>query len=388
MPYRHIPNLVGETVDAGRLLVVEVLGTGAFGAVYRAEDTLTSTHYAIKCLFPDSPARQALLAKRGLSVDYRFAVEAEHHALASDHPNVLTLHRTFTEQGDRYLVLDLCEGGTLLEVLQTPHFWQRDDRIKQAFIQLVDAVSHCHNKGIAHRDLKPDNILLSADKHHYYLADFGLATKVITSHGFGAGSKCYKSPECIGKEHSAKTYDTQTSDVWAIGIILINVLTGQFPWEKALTSDEHYEQYLKERTHLSFMTPLSPQANALLSRVLEPNPILRITLAELRNELIGVERFLMSEAELAHASEYARDAYEGRAQSLGVEYRLPPAVDSSPPTPSMPSTPDLVWAPDTTQTSDIRTPSPLTVIVTDLVTTSSAVDEGNQTRAMHNMKIR
>lgn len=181
--------------------------------------------------------------------------------------------------------------------------------------------------------------------------------------------------------------------MWAIGIILINVLTGQFPWEMALASDEHYEHYLKDRAHLSFMTPLSPQATTLLSHILEPNPALRITLLELRKELLGIERFLMSEVELAHASEYARDAYEGFAQSLGVEYHLPPAVDSPPPTPSMPSTPDLVWAPDTAPTSDIRTPSDITVAIADSATNAtSSADDGEKRsgvlRAMNNMKIR
>lgn len=185
-----MPDLTGRSLDGGRYRLLESLGSGAYGKVYRAIDIsrqLSSPKfYAIKCMNkPASGTHPELLQKR----------EFSHHKRVSSHPNVVTFHRTWADRHQVYVVLDLCTGGDLFSAItERGVFYKNSKLIKNTFIQLISAVRYCHAMGVYHRDIKPENVLCSDDGSEIWLADFGLSTTKKISRDFGCGSSYYMSP--------------------------------------------------------------------------------------------------------------------------------------------------------------------------------------------------
>jgi serine/threonine protein kinase len=181
-----ISALAGKYVDGGALYLVEILGSGGFGVVYRAVSMQESDkQFAVKVV-----ARRFRQSKQDEQLQ-----ELDFHARVSEHPNVVTFHRSFSDANHLYFVFDACLGGDLFSAVCERAVYYNNDRLtKKAFIQLLDAVAFCHTKGIYHRDLKPENVLCAANGSRLYLTDFGLATDEITSSSFRCGSALYMSP--------------------------------------------------------------------------------------------------------------------------------------------------------------------------------------------------
>ena len=188
-------DLSGELVDHGRLKLLDILGSGAYGQVYKALDftspSRNPTYFAVKCMRKParSHSRLAKLQKREIST----------HIQLSSHPNIVTFHRTFADKVRKesyvFVVMDLCEGGDLFATIVEQRVFQyRDDLVKAIFVQLIDALHCCHQAGIFHRDIKPENYLVSKDGSTVYLADFGLSTKDAITDCHGIGSSYYMSP--------------------------------------------------------------------------------------------------------------------------------------------------------------------------------------------------
>jgi serine/threonine protein kinase len=173
--------LLGQTIDNGALRIEAILGAGSFGVVYRAVDTQTGAHYAVK-----------RVEKKGS--DYYQTRERELHARVSSHPHVLTFHREINAGSHAFFVYDLC-AGDLHSVIRKMAFFREDELIRRVIIQIIDALQYCHSNGVYHRDLKPENILVSAESKDMdvLLADFGLATtnKMTAS---SCGTPCFMSP--------------------------------------------------------------------------------------------------------------------------------------------------------------------------------------------------
>lgn len=189
-PKTPMPDLSDRIIEDGRLKLIEVVGSGSYGVVYRALDNTSPLHdrqyYAVKCL------QKAALNEAQLACQYR---EIGLHTKVSGHPNVLTYHRICEDDLYLFVVLDLCTGGDVFDAITKKQIYHRDDYLaKTAILQLIDAVSSCHDAGVFHRDLKPENILCGPDGLDIRLADFGLATDKSTSRDFGCGSSVYMSP--------------------------------------------------------------------------------------------------------------------------------------------------------------------------------------------------
>ncbi|KAL1730996.1 kinase-like domain-containing protein [Schizophyllum commune] len=130
-----------------------------------------------------------------------------------------------------YVVLNLCDGGDLFSAITERNlYFGNDALIKSVFLQILDAVHHCHSKGVYHRDLKPENIFCSKDGATIYIGDFGLATDKEITKDYGCGSKFYMSPECIGKEIVLGEFSNARSDIWSLGVVLTNLVSGRNPW--------------------------------------------------------------------------------------------------------------------------------------------------------------
>lgn len=184
------PPALGTLIDNGSLQLVEILGYGGYGIVYRAIDTFSSnpTSYAVKCL-PHSNKRNAT-RQRQLHIR-----EITLHQLASGHPNVVTLHRVVEDYQYTFIVMDYCPDGDLFtQILHRRRYLGNNALIKEVFLQLLDAVEYCHSLNIYHRDLKPENILCFEDGLKLAITDFGLATTERMSTEFRTGSVYHMSP--------------------------------------------------------------------------------------------------------------------------------------------------------------------------------------------------
>ena len=208
--------IVGTTISHYRVL--EPLGVGGMGIVYRAEDTRLKRMVALKFLLPHYGA--------DASAKERFLREAR-AAAALDHPNLCTIH-DFGEstQGRLFLAMVLCPGEPLSTRLA------RDGRLPMAEAmaiaqQLLEGLEYAHGAGIVHRDLKPGNIMLLPNGGVKIL-DFGLAKardESLSAPSARMGTASYMAPEQIQGE----TVDART-DLWAVGVVLYEMLTGRKPF--------------------------------------------------------------------------------------------------------------------------------------------------------------
>ena len=185
----NIPNLIGHSIDGGRLRFTGTLGSGSNGVIFLAEDTTTPAphaEYAVKCV---------IRAEKGTR---RFGLQRKEilfHQLLSSHPSIVTLHKVIEDKYYIFLVMDYCRGGDFFTFLSQRRIYRGDDEfVRHMFLQVIDALEACHAKGVYHRDLKPENILCSMDHSQVYISDFGLSTRAKVSHNFGCGSSFYMSP--------------------------------------------------------------------------------------------------------------------------------------------------------------------------------------------------
>ncbi|KAN0131666.1 kinase-like protein [Lactarius tabidus] len=290
------PPAVGTLIDDGNLELVGVLGYGGYGVVYRAVDLRSASpeppSYAVKCLL-HSPTRNAARQRR-LHVQ-----EITLHQLASVHPNVVTLHRVIEEEDCTFIVMDYCPDGDLFgQILHKRRYLGRDDLIKHVFLQLLEAVEFCHSLGIYHRDLKPENVLCFSGGLRLAITDFGLATTEKVSEEFRTGSVYHMSPECQGGSFAPSgTYSPPFNDIWSLGIILLNLITGRNPWKSASASDPTFQAYLHDPvSFLPSVLPISAEVNEILLRTLDINWRNRISLSELRRAIKGVSTFYADDA--------------------------------------------------------------------------------------------
>lgn len=181
----------GHRVVGSRFQLLESLGTGAYGIVYKAWDLVNKKHCAVKELnkytaegYPQDPRAKDFQTR-----------EIRLHWLVNSHDNVVTMDGIVEDAHCIYVVLEYCGEGDLFQNITSSDLYVGNDAlVKHVFRQLLNAVDYCHRKGIYHRDLKPENILVSDSGRTVKLADFGLATETRNSNDYGCGSTFYMSP--------------------------------------------------------------------------------------------------------------------------------------------------------------------------------------------------
>ena len=221
----------------GRYEIHSLLGKGGMGEVYLAQDTTLRRPVAIKLLPSDFTHDDERL--------HRFEREA-HAASSLNHPNILTIHEVGAEDGTHFIAAEYVEGESLRRRLARARMGLRE--ALDAAIQIASALAAAHRAGIVHRDIKPENIMLRPDGYVKVL-DFGLAklvghkppalnteapTEVLarTAPGVVMGTTGYMSPEqARGKEVDART------DIWSLGVVLYEMVTGRLPFEGETASD-------------------------------------------------------------------------------------------------------------------------------------------------------
>ncbi|KAJ7471142.1 kinase-like domain-containing protein, partial [Mycena latifolia] len=271
--------LTGCVVDDGRLQLVHMVGAGAYGKLYKARDTSSpsSSFYAVKCLRrPDPRSKDAKFQER----------ECALHRRVSAYPNVVTLHRHFRDAEHVFLVLDYCPGGDMYRAILNGVYHGKAALIKRIFASLVDAVKWCHDRGVYHRDLKPENVLVNYEGGGALLADFGLCTPKKVSRDMDCGSGSYMTPESFSSASSS--YCPPHSDIWALCIILINLVTGMNPWHCAQASDARWVSFAADPDFLREILPISRPLSDLLVRCFRRDPARRPPLPHLRHEVLSI----------------------------------------------------------------------------------------------------
>ncbi len=201
----------------GRYEIIRILGHGGFGTVYLARDQELERDVAIKVWHAQEEDAEDLLR------------EARTVAGLEEHPNIVSVYDVGrTDDGDCYVVLEYVEGTTLADELKSSGRLPCD-RAAEVLLQVTAAIQHAHATGLVHRDLKPANVLLDSDGNAQ-VADFGLAVDEQTQRDRKyeiAGTPAYMAPEQVRGE--AHRMDGR-SDIWALGVMLYETLTGSRPF--------------------------------------------------------------------------------------------------------------------------------------------------------------
>jgi TolB-like protein/tetratricopeptide (TPR) repeat protein len=287
--------MIGQTISHYRIL--EKLGGGGMGVVYKAEDTQLGRTVAIKFL------------SRGLAQDPRFLERFRREARAAsalDHPNICHVYEIAEHEGQPYIVMQYIDGQTLKDRI-SERLFKTDDLLDLA-IQVADALEAAHAKGIVHRDIKPANIFITT-RGQAKILDFGLAKRLpgeraggleegetaggepggeaLTSTGMVVGTVEYMSPEQVRAEEV-----DQRTDLFSFGLVLYEMATRR----RAFAGDSPgtiFEAILNRApTPLLRVNPeLPPALEGIISKMLEKDRMLRYqTAADLKVDLHRLKR--------------------------------------------------------------------------------------------------
>ncbi|PHT82230.1 CBL-interacting serine/threonine-protein kinase 1 [Capsicum annuum] len=255
----------------GKYEVGKTLGEGNFGKVKYAKHVDSGKSFAIKIL-----DKSRILDLR--STDQ---IKREIGTLKLlKHPNVVRLYEVLASKSKIYMVLEYVNGGELFDrIVSKGKLSEAQGR--KLFQQLVDGVCYCHDKGVSHRDLKLENVLIDS-KGNIKITDFGLSALPQHFRDDGllhttCGSPNYVAPEIL----SNRGYDGATSDTWSCGVILYVILTGYLPFDDRNLA-VLYQKILKGDVHIPKW--LSAGAKNLIKRILDPNPHTRITMAQIKED--------------------------------------------------------------------------------------------------------
>ncbi|KAL0722327.1 hypothetical protein Bca4012_036926 [Brassica carinata] len=245
----------------------KLLGRGSFAKVYLARSISTGEDVAIKVIDKEKILKSGLAGhiKREISILRRVR-----------HPYIVHLNEVMATKTKIYIVMEYVRGGDLLGKVAKGRL--RQGVARSYFQQLISSVAFCHSRGVYHRDLKLENLLLD-DEGNLKVSDFGLSivSEQLMQDGICqtfCGTPAYLAPEVL----TMKGYDAAKADVWSCGVILFVLMAGYLPFD-----DKNVMVMYKKIHKGKFKCPkwFSPELTRLMNRILDTNPDTRITISEI-----------------------------------------------------------------------------------------------------------
>ncbi|NAZ83874.1 Stk1 family PASTA domain-containing Ser/Thr kinase [Kineococcus sp. R8] len=255
--------LVGRRID-GRYRVLARIGRGGMGVVYRAEDERLEREVAVKVLRAD--------LAHDLEARQRFVREAKSAARLA-HPGVVSVLDQGTDGETAYLVMELVGGRTLRDVVHERGLLTPGEALDVAEA-VLDALAEAHRKGVLHRDVKPANVLV-ADDGRVKVADFGLARSAAATQGStgGTGAELLGTAEYLAPERVARGVADARSDLYGVGVLLFEMLTGQPPFSGDSPVRLAYRHVYDEPPAPSSLVPgLPAELDAVVLKALAKDP--------------------------------------------------------------------------------------------------------------------
>ncbi|KAJ1928325.1 serine/threonine protein kinase [Tieghemiomyces parasiticus] len=278
-PIRHVPT---GYIHANYGEPLKHLGSGTGGNVYLHQDPYTQQLYAIKLFTPATTLASAVTpsgapAPTQAHLLQRLADEAA-VGQALRHPNVIATYDYVREaDGTFYSVMEYCPVD-MFDMVESGLLTPAD--VDCYFVQLLRGVHYMHARGVAHRDLKLDNVCL-ADRGQVKIIDFGCTT-AFDVYAPVASGVCGSDPYIAPEVFHSDEYDPRKADVWALAVILLSMMSNHFPWEVARSSDPNFRMYLCYKDAIiDHWMAAKPQAAATIKRMLSLNPQERPTTDEL-----------------------------------------------------------------------------------------------------------
>ncbi|MCB0833342.1 MAG: protein kinase, partial [Bacteroidetes bacterium] len=250
--------MIGQTISHYKIL--EKLGEGGMGVVYKAEDTKLDREVALKFLPHHISSSDVDRA--------RFLQEAKAAAVLN-HPNICTIHDIAEDAGEQFIVMEYVDGVTMKDKF-SPAPLKLNDAVNYA-IQIGEALQEAHSKGIVHRDVKSENIMVNS-KNQVKVMDFGLAklrgSVKLTKSSSTTGTLAYMAPEQIqGSDTDAR------ADIFSFGVVLYEMLTGHTPFRGEHEAAMMYSIINEEPQPIQkFRDDLSSEMLHILNRALEKDP--------------------------------------------------------------------------------------------------------------------
>jgi len=297
--------------------IIERIGAGGFGVVYRAEQPSVDREVAIKVILPEYANHPEFIQR----------FEAEARVVARlEHFHIVPLYDYWRDEERAYLVMRWLQGGSLREALKEGP-WEVK-AAGQLLEQMADALSVAHKQGVVHRDLKPENILLD-EEGNAYLTDFGIA-KDIGGEGLTKTGKMVGSVDYLAPEQAKGEGVTPRTDIYGLGVMLYEVLVGEHPFP-GLTPVQLLQKHLNQPLpSIEASRPELPEAlNEIIQRATAKDPHERysdvmemvdtyskvLALEEDADHKLRIPTFLMDEVE---APEAAKEVFVARERELGL----------------------------------------------------------------------
>ncbi len=250
--------MIGKTID--RYKIVDKLGEGGMGSVWKAEDTKLNRLVALKTLSPHLAENE--------EARERFVREAQ-AASALNHPNITTVHDLLDSDEQHFICMEYVEGKTIRDILESGHVSIR--KAVDIILQAAEALSAAHRKGILHRDVKSANIMVSMEGN-VKVMDFGLAhleeRSQLTRTGTTMGTLAYSSPEQL----TGRPYD-ERSEIWSLGVVFYELLAGQQPFKSPSEGEIVFAIINNEQDKPSKLNEDVPESTeVVVTRMLEKDP--------------------------------------------------------------------------------------------------------------------